>query len=538
MGIGDPVVRPWSVWANWRQISRPDLAGRPKGNNKRPWPPRNTTRLVGLISLMLAAALGLGHWAIPPTAAAPSPTPTSPAWRVGLDPTFPPFEFRDNNTGKITGFDVELIQAIGQEAGHPIDLVALPFDGLIPALQVKSIDAAISAITITAQRARALDFSRPYFHAGQAIVMADQSPAITNLADLKGRRIAVQIGTTGAIAASGVPGAKVTSFDSTPLALQELANGNADAVVSDIPAILYAIQQAHLKGLRITGDNLSTEYYGIALPTRSPLAAELNQALQTLINNGHYETLYRKWFANEPPQLPEVATALKDKKSTLAGLDLSPLLSNLLKGAAITLLLTLLSFSFGLVGGSLLAMALQSPWPLAQRFCRIYIDFLRGTPMLVQLFLIYFGLPALLQSLEIPFSINRLAAAVTALSLNVAAYLAETLRSGIESIEPGQWEAADALGLSPLEQMRFVIAPQAIRRVLPPLANEFITLIKDTSLAAVIGVEELFREGQLMVATTYRAFEIYIAVALVYLVMTTSASLFFKQLERKLKVPT
>jgi arginine/lysine/histidine/glutamine transport system substrate-binding/permease protein len=139
--------------------------------------------------------------------------------------------------------------------------------------------------------------------------------------------------------------------------------------------------------------------------------------------------------------------------------------------------------------------------------------------------------------MEVPFTINRVAAAVMALSLNVAAYLAETLRSGIESIDRGQWEAADALGFSPLERMRFVVAPQALRRVLPPLANEFITLIKDTSLAAVIGFDELFRQGQLMVATTYKAFEIYIAVALVYLLMTTTASLIFKRLEARLRIP-
>ena len=213
------------------------------------------------------------------------------------------------------------------------------------------------------------------------------------------------------------------------------------------------------------------------------------------------------------------------------------LLSNLLKGAGVTLLLTVLSFSFGLLGGTALAMVLQAPWAFAHRLCRIYIDFFRGTPMLVQLFLIYFGLPALLQSMELPFTINRLAAAVIALSLNVAAYLAETLRSGIESIDRGQWEAADALGFSPVERMRCIVAPQAIRRILPPLANEFITLIKDTSLAAVIGFDELFRQGQLMVATSYRAFEIYIAVALVYLVMTTTASILFKRLEARMHIP-
>jgi arginine/lysine/histidine/glutamine transport system substrate-binding/permease protein len=513
---------------------------RPNISIERIWRWRRRWTLV-VTGVMLAGLLGALMTGLGPQpaviAGVATPHQQGTTWKVGSDPTFPPFGYRDSTTSEVTGFDVALIKAIGELAGHPIELVALPFDGIIPALQARTIDAAISAITITAERARAIDFSRPYFKAGQAIVVRDNGPDLTKLDQLKGHRVAVQIGTTGAIAASKVPGAKVSNFDSTPLALQELANGNADAVVSDVPAILYAIKEAHLTGLRIAGEPFSTDYYGIALPTNSPITAEINAALDGLLKSGRYAELHRQWQDSEPPQLPLIAPALQQKASPLGGLDLGQLAQNLLKGAGITLLLTVLSFSFGLIGGTSLAMLLQAPWPVAHHLCRIYIDFFRGTPMLVQLFLIYFGLPALIQSLEINFTIERLPAAVTALSLNVAAYLAEVMRSGIESIDRGQWEAADALGFSPLERMRFVIAPQAFRRVLPPLANEFITLIKDTSLAAVIGFDELFRQGQLMVATTYRAFEIYIAVALVYLVMTSSASLLFKRLERKLSSP-
>ena len=496
--------------------------------------------LLPILAALLAGLLLGPGWLRPGLAAEPaagSAAATAAPWRVGMDPTFPPFQFRDPTSGSLSGFDVELIQEMGREAGHPIELVTMPFDGLVPALQANTIDAAMSAITITAARARAVDFSRPYFLAGQAIVVPEANSAVRSLEDLRGRRIAVQIGTTGALTAGQVPEARVITFDSTPLALQELVNGNADAVISDLPAIRYAIKDAGLSGLRIAGEPLTREYYGIALPTHSQLQEPINRALDRLLRNSRYADLYQRWFNSTPLPLPQVAPALLEKLSPLAGLDLSRLASNLLQGAAITLVLTLLSFVFGVLGGSALALALQSPWAPARWCCRVYIDFFRGTPMLVQLFLIYFGLPALLASHEIGFSLDRMGAAVTALSLNVAAYLAETLRSGIESIERGQWEAADALGFSPLERMRFVIAPQAIRRVLPPLANEFITLIKDTSLAAVIGFDELFRQGQLMVATTYRAFEIYIAVALVYLVMTTSASLLFKRLERKLRLP-
>jgi arginine/lysine/histidine/glutamine transport system substrate-binding/permease protein len=145
--------------------------------------------------------------------------------------------------------------------------------------------------------------------------------------------------------------------------------------------------------------------------------------------------------------------------------------------------------------------------------------------------MIYFGLPALAQELGFTFNFDRLVAAIIALSLNIAAYIAETVRAGIQSIEIGQTEAAKSLGLSPLLTMRLVIFPQAFRRMLPPLGNEFIGLLKDTSLVAIIGFEELFRKGQLIVAQNYRAFEIYATVAIVYLCLTLLASQVFSRLE-------
>jgi arginine/lysine/histidine/glutamine transport system substrate-binding/permease protein len=145
--------------------------------------------------------------------------------------------------------------------------------------------------------------------------------------------------------------------------------------------------------------------------------------------------------------------------------------------------------------------------------------------------MIYFGIPAIAQELGFTFSFNQFAAAVIALSLNSAAYIAEIVRAGIQSIEPGQTEASQSLGLDAVQTMRYVIFPQALQRMLPPLGNEFISLLKDTSLVAVIGFEELFRKGQLIVSQNYRAFEIYAAVALVYLCLTLISSHFFNKLE-------
>ena len=491
---------------------------------------RRGTRLVlGLlvmVGLLLAAGAGLGL----------RPARANTPWQVGVDPTYPPFEMQAADTGELTGLDVELMREIGRRSGHPIEFVALPFSGLIPALQSRSLDAAASAMTITAERAQTVDFSRPYFAAGLAIAVRNGSPDLVSLNALKGRKVAVQIGSTGAKAVQAVPGVTVVQFDAAPLALQELINGNVEAYVNDLPATLYAIREAGLQGVRIAGKPLTSDFYGIALPKGSPLVAEINRALDSMIADGSYDTLYRRWFDQAAPPLPLVAPALAEG-SLGAQLNLRRLGQNLLRGAGVTLALTVLSFSFGLVGACLLAFSQLGRIRILRWTSQLYIAFFRGTPMLVQLFLIYFGLPALCRDLGLPFSLDRFVAAVLALSLNGAAYMAETLRGGIESIEASQWDAADALAMNPIERMRFVIFPQALRRALPPLANEGITLIKDTSLAAVIGFDELFREGQLMVATTYRAFEIYIAVAIVYLVMTSTAAALFKGLERRLSPP-
>lgn len=476
-----------------------------------------------VIFALLGLVLALGLSVIP----AFSQTPPNP-FRVATEATFPPFEFQQG--GQLTGFDIDLMRAIGKEADLNIDFRNLPFDGIIPALQARTVEAAISGMTITSERAQAISFSRPYFRAGLAIAVREDNKTIKNFEDLKGKRIAVQIGTTGALEAIKIPGSVVSQFDSAALALQELINGRVDAVVNDKPVTLYAIKEAGLRGVKVVGELLTEEFYGIALPKNSPYLQLINDALGRVIESGQYDAIFRQWFGEKPPELPLVAPALKNLQES--SFNWGELFYNLIfKGVPWTILLTVLSFLFGLIGGTLVAIALISPYKWLKIICRIYVDFFRGTPMLVQLFLIYFGLPGLFREIGLNIDLDRLPAALFALSLNVAAYLAEIMRGGIQSIDNGQWEACSSLGMSPVQTMREVIFPQAFRRMLPPLGNEFITLIKDTSLAAVIGFEELFRQGQLMVATTYKAFEIYIAVALVYLVLTTLSSVVFKRLE-------
>ncbi|MGF1934951.1 MAG: ABC transporter permease subunit [Nostoc sp. ChiQUE02] len=462
--------------------------------------------------------------------------------RVATEPAFPPLEFQGKG-GELQGFSIDLMNAIASSANFKLDFQSLPFDGIIPALQGKTVDAAISSITITEERAKTISFSRPYFKAGLAMsttgyayaIRADNQD-IAGFDSLKNKKIAVQIGTTGAAKAKSIPRVQIRSFDSALLALQELLNGNVDAVINDAPVTLYAINTVNLKRIKVVQQLLTEEFYGIATDKESPNLALINDGLDRVLKNGTYSQIYQKWFKAEPPLLP-VKSPFENQASTGAPKIFTSFdvilqaFPTLLQGALVTLQLTILSVVFGLIGGSLIGIVRLSHIAPVRWIARAYVDFFRGTPLLVQIFMIYFGFPAILQELGLTFTFDRLTAGVIALSLNSAAYIAEVVRAGIQSIETGQAEAAQSLGLSSVQTMRYVIFPQAFRRMIPPLGNEFISLLKDTSLVAVIGFEELFRKGQLIVADNYRAFEIYAGVAVVYLCLTLLSSQAFSQLE-------
>ncbi|MBD2074240.1 ABC transporter permease subunit [Phormidium sp. FACHB-592] len=454
--------------------------------------------------------------------------------RVAVEPVYPPFEFRAAN-GEIQGFDIDVMRAVGKAAGFTVQFQSIAFDGMIPALQAQTVDAAISAMTITPARSNVVTFSRPYFKAGLAIAVREGTENVNRLEDLSGKSIAVQIGTTGADAAKQIPGATIRTFNAAVLTLQELSNGNVDAIINDAPVMLYAIKTGNLKGIRIVNQLLTEDFYGIPTPRNSPNLQRINQGLGTILSNGTYTQLYQKWFDAQPPELPATAPASATGNTTAIPSSTQVILTSLpplLAGTLITLQLAAIAVILGLVGGSLIGIVRLSKVRLLRWAAAAYIDFFRGTPLLVQLFMIYFGIPAAFQALGLTFNFDRFLAAIIALSLNCAAYVAEIVRAGIQSIETGQSEAAASLGLDAMQTLRFVVFPQALRRMLPPLGNQFISLLKDTSLVAVIGFEELFRRGQLIVAENYRPFELYFAIALIYLALTLLSSQGFSYLER------
>ena len=203
----------------------------------------------------------------------------------------------------------------------------------------------------------------------------------------------------------------------------------------------------------------------------------------------------------------------------------------LLTGAAVTVQITALSVLLGIIIGLFVGIARISTYRVIHLIAAVYVDFLRGTPLLVQIFLVYFALPVVTGQRIDPF-----VAAIAACSINSSAYVAEIFRAGIQSIDAGQMEAGRSLGMSWLQTMRYIIVPQAARRVIPPLGNEFIALLKDSSLVSVIGFEELTRRGQLIIARTYASLEIWLCVAIIYLVMTVSISRLVAWLERRYKI--
>lgn len=202
----------------------------------------------------------------------------------------------------------------------------------------------------------------------------------------------------------------------------------------------------------------------------------------------------------------------------------------LLDGALITLKLTSAAVGIGLVIGTIIGIARLSRFAVFRIPAAIYVDFIRGTPLIVQIFIVYMGLPQLIGP------VPQLVAALSALGANSGAYIAEIVRAGIQSIHRGQREAAESLGMTPWQTLRYVILPQAFRRIIPPLGNEFIAMLKDSALVSVISMEELLRRGTIIIGRTFRPFEIYMTVAVLYLIMTLGISRLVSFTEKKLRV--
>lgn len=255
-----------------------------------------------LIISLVAAVAGCGKTTEPPKQSAPQPAPAAKAKiKVGSETTFPPFEMVDpKDNGKYIGFDIELIKAIGEAAGFDVEIVSLGFDGLIPAVQSGNIDMAVSAMTITDKRKEAVDFSDPYFDAGLKIAVLTKNDTIKTVDDLKGKRLGVQIGTTGAAYADDLKKKgvvkEIKTFNTIDLVFAELKKGGIDAVINDMPVTADYIKAGNAD-VKQVGDLLQGEQYGFAVKKgNKELLDKVNAGLKKVKESGKYQEIYNKYI--------------------------------------------------------------------------------------------------------------------------------------------------------------------------------------------------------------------------------------------------
>ncbi|MFZ5647704.1 MAG: basic amino acid ABC transporter substrate-binding protein [Bacillota bacterium] len=259
--------------------------------------------LVGLMVAALAvASAGCGGETKKEEPKKAEPAPAKKKVVLASDTAYAPFESQDPQTGKYVGFDIDLVNAVAEVANLEIEIRSMNFDGIIPALETASVDGAISAMTITDKRKQAVNFSVPYYLSGQSIAVRADNNSIKGWDDLKGKKLGVQISTTGADEARKIPNAKVTDYNTINEAFLALKSGAVEAVVNDFPVSAYFVKQNKDNDVKMVGDLRTSEHYGIAFPKKNTeLTETFNKALKTLKEKGKYAEIYKKWFGTEPP---------------------------------------------------------------------------------------------------------------------------------------------------------------------------------------------------------------------------------------------
>jgi lysine-arginine-ornithine-binding protein len=444
--------------------------------------------------------------------------------RVGTDATYPPFETAEG--GQFSGFDIDLANAIARELGVKARFINASFDGIFPALQNGTFDVVMSSVTITPERSASMLFSDPYYDSGQLIAVNQDRQGIASPDDLKGKRVGVQINTTAQFELEKKQGVDVAKYNTIDLALLDLRNKRIDAVVGDAPVLKYMIFQS-FRELKTVGRRFTDEKFGIALAQGSEdLQQEINQALKKIRETGEYDRIHEKWFG----EAAERAAQMQAQQTKPKVFDIGIVRRTwriFLRGVWMTARLALLSLGLGLPIGLLLALMRVQSSRLIAAPAAVYVEVMRGTPLLVQILFIYFVLPYF--GIYLP----AFTSGVIALTLNSAAYISEIFRAGIISIDAGQMEAARALGMTYPQAMRSIILPQTFRRVVPPLTNEGIALLKDSSLVSVIGLTELARSGQELASRYAAPLTIWPVVAVFYLLLTFPLTRVAEYLERR-----
>ncbi|OIP44240.1 MAG: amino acid ABC transporter permease [Desulfobacterales bacterium CG2_30_60_27] len=445
-----------------------------------------------------------------------------------------PYIFPDpKDPTQFIGFEVDLAEEIARELGVTARQAQNAWDSLIPALMRGDSDIAMNGIEITPQRQQEVLFSQPYYIYTEQLVVGRDETAIKGIDDLTGKKVGTLSGTVAQDMLTKMAGVEVKIYASQVAPYEDLAIGRLDGVLLDLPiAAYYGKPNPKLK---YAGPPEGEGFYGIAIRKGDEaLQNKLDAILAKLVSNGRLRAIYEKWDLWNDKQ-EKLFQDVTQEKPGYVGLEASkraPLytfIPTLLKGAWVTILISVISMTLAVALGLVLTVIRLYGRPPLSSLATGYIELYRGTPLLIQLYILYYGLP------NIGISLNPLAAAFLGLGMNYAAYEAELYRAGINAVPKGQMEAALSLGMTRGLSVRRVILPQAFKIALPGVTNDFIALFKDSSLVSVIAMVELTKTYSILAASTLRFFEFGLIVALLYFAMSYPLSLLARRLENRLK---
>jgi polar amino acid transport system substrate-binding protein len=455
-----------------------------------------------------------------------------------------PYAFYSKGKNLI-GFESEIINAVANRLGRRAEFVENDWNGLIPGLQRGLYDCVIAGIEITPDKAEQVTLSVPYYYTFEQFVGRRGAPAITSLEQLKDRKVGTLDQTAALRILEETPGVIVKSYDQELSAYEDIVNGRLFGVLLDYPIAKY--YAAPNPALELTGPPFGQIAYGIAInKNNGQLKSEIDSALGDIIRSGELRNILSRWglWTNnvakafdqpEPPSTRDTEyqafvasqTSLQNFWSRLESYGGSwQLLGN---AALLTLVVSITAMMVAIGFGMLLVICrLFAPLPV-RWFATTYIEVIRGTPLLIQLLFIFYGLP------KLGLQLSPFVASVLGLGLNYAASEAENYRAGLLSVPEGQWQAARALGLTQSKTLRLVIVPQAVRLVLPPLTNDFIALLKDSSLVSALTLLELTGAYNRLATQTFDYFGTGLLVAMIYLLIGLPFVRIARLLERQLR---
>ena len=442
-----------------------------------------------------------------------------------------PYVYDDpQRPGHLIGFETEIGDAIAKELGVRSEFVQNDWSNLVPSLERGSFDMIMNGLEVTDSRVGRVLFTRPYYaFAERLMARVDDRSLAPSLDALKGRRIGTLSGSLAFEMLRTVTEPVVYEGTEEPYA--DLVNGRTDGVLlDDIIATRYGMPKPQLK---VVGD-LRVGYYSCAFrPSDPELYEAVDGALAKIEARGDLQKILDRNHLWNDRQLKLQAWTEDDQRQMLGEPPKPPPLGArhvvlFLKGAAVTLFISVLAMMIAVPLGLMLAIARMFGGPVLARFASAYVEVYRGTPVLLQLYLLYYGLAPVLKLGAIP-------AAILGLGMNYAAYEAEVYRAGMQAVPKTQLESALALGMSTRLALRRVVVPQALRFALPNVTNDFIALLKDSSLVSVITVVELTKQMTITAVDVRTWIGPGLLCAALYFVMSYPLGIVSRRLEKKLE---